>query len=138
MRRIRVHGPEHVRTALQAARDLGRPVILISPPAAAGFPGVGWWRALMALAAQEFADVAFDHVLDCGPAAGHALAAIRSGAGPVALEVETEVFAKIADIAEQAGTRAESGGGKDALDLLGMPAPGLACREWLEAEDTGA
>lgn len=136
MRRIRVHSPSHVRAALEAARALGCAVTLVSPQASASLAGIGWWRELMAVAKAEFPDVAFAHLLDCGPAAGLALAAIRCGAAPVLLEAEAEMLAKVADIAEQAGTRAE-GGGKDALDLLGMPAPGLACREWLGAEDDG-
>lgn len=136
MTRIRIHSLNHARAALAAARATGRAVTLLSPPAPAA--GIGWWRRLMALAAAEFPDVTFEGVLDCGPSAGMALAAIRCGAGPLEVSVGTEMLAKLADIARQAGTRAE-GGGNAALDLLGPDLPGIsepsrACRDWLAAD----
>lgn len=134
MKRVRVHGLEHVRAALAAAREAGCAVALVSPTAPAA--GIGWWRRLMARASAEFPDVTFEGVLDCGPSAGMALAAIRSGAGPLEASVQAEVLAKLADIAQQAGTRAE-GGGNAALDLLGMPDVSRACRDWLATEPGG-
>lgn len=136
MKRVRVHSLEHARAALGAARDAGCAVALLSPAAPAA--GIGWWRRLVALMAAEFPDVSFEAVLDCGPSAGMALAAIRCGAGPLEVSVRADVLAKLADIARQAGTRAE-GGGNAALDLLGPNLPGMsdasrACRDWLAAE----
>ncbi|MGE5517078.1 MAG: hypothetical protein ACM31D_14815 [Bacteroidota bacterium] len=137
MKRIRIHGADHMRAALIAARDTGRAVVLVSPQA--GLAGIGWWRRLMAQAATEFPDVMFESVLDCGPSAGMALAAIRTKVGPLQVSVTPDVLAKLSDIAQQAGIRAE-GGGNHALDLLGMPEASRACRDWLAAEDadTGA
>lgn len=121
-----------MRAALTAARAAGCPVTLVSPPAT--LAGIGWWRQLLARAAADFPDTRFGAVLDCGPSAGLALAAIRVGAGPVAADVDAAILVKLADIARQAGTAVE-GGGKPALDLLGMPDPAQACRDWLAAED---
>lgn len=134
MKRIRIHGAAHMRAALTAAREAGRAVVLLSPPA--GLAGIGWWRRLTALAAAEFPEVTFESVLDCGPSAGMALAAIRCKAGPLEVSVAPEVLEKLADIAQQAGVRAE-GGGKPALDLLGMSDASRTCRDWLVAEDAG-
>jgi hypothetical protein len=137
VRGIRVHSAEHARAALGAARACGQAATLISPPAAASLMGTGWWRELIAVARTEFPDVAFEAVLDCGPAVGLALAAIRCGAAPIMVAARSDVFGKIADIAEQAGTKAIAEG-SEALDLLGMPDPGLACREWLAVKPAGA
>lgn len=125
---IRVHSPNHVRAALAAARDLGRTATLLSPQA--GLAGIGWWRALMAQAAAEFPEVSFTGVLDCGPSIGLAMAAIRTGAGPVQVAADAAVLERLADIARQAGTWVD-GDAAPGLDLLGTPDPGLACRDWL-------
>lgn len=133
MTAFRIHSLAQGRIVLNAAREAGKAVRLISPQASQ--MGVGWWRELMRLLAEDFDDVSFEAVLDCGPAAGLALAGIRAGAGPVRLKVDAVTLAKIASIAEQAGTRVESGGaesgGEDAHDLLGVPDPASRCREAL-------
>lgn len=128
MTTFRIHSLAHGRAALTAARDTGTAVTLLSPPASQA--GIGWWRELVRLLAEDFPEVSFEVVLDCGPAPGLALAAIRAGLGPIRLNCNSVMLTKIASIAEQAGTRAESGAG-DALDLLGVPDPGLHCREAL-------
>jgi hypothetical protein len=133
VKRIRVHGIAHARAALTAARAAGVPVALLSP--AATQAGIGWWRHLAAQATAEFPDARFQAVLDCGPSAGMALAAIRAKAGPLEADVSAEVLERLADIAQQAGTQV-TGGGEPALDLLGleMSDASRACREWLAAE----
>ncbi|HLO76701.1 MAG TPA: hypothetical protein VK196_09635 [Magnetospirillum sp.] len=134
MKRIRVHGSEHVQAALSQARELGRPVTLVSPVALS--VGIGWWRELMGMAARQFPDMRFEGVLDCGPSAGLALAALRTGAGPVMVNVAQDVREKLADIARQAGTRVETDG-PAVLDLLEVSQPAAACRDWLGADDAG-
>jgi hypothetical protein len=130
---FRIHSLDHGRAVLDAAREYGKPVTLISPQASQA--GIGWWRELVRRLREDYADVSFHAVLDCGPAAGLALAGIRAGVGPMRLNVDDSVLAKIAGMAEQAGTWAESGraqsGGEDALDLLGVPDPALHCRKVL-------
>lgn len=135
MTRIRVHGAAHMRAALTAARQAGGAVTLLSPVAT--LAGIGWWRRLMAQAAAEFPDVSFEGVLDCGPSAGMAMAAIRTKAGPLEVSVGPDVLEKLTDIAEQAGVRATGGEGP-ALDLLAMSDAPRACRDWLGVEDADA
>lgn len=130
MKRIRIHGLAQVRAALGAACALDQPVALVSPVACPA--GIGWWRELLRLAAAEFPDTAFTAVLDCGPSAGMALAAIRTNAGPVEVKVDAVVLEKLADIARQAGTQADPGGAA-ALDLTESADPAQACRDWLTA-----
>lgn len=128
---IRVHDWDQVAAALTAARELARTPTLLSPPATQA--GIGWWRELVCLARQEFPEVAFTALLDCGPSSGLALAALHNGAGPVAVKVDAVVLEKLADIARQVGTFATEGG-KPALDLAGMSDPSRACRDVLRAE----
>lgn len=135
MRRIRIHSAAQARAVLETARATGRPVTLVSPVATQA--GIGWWRELTAQAAAEFAGLEFDAVLDCGPSAGLALQAIRTGMPAIEVQAAPEVLEKLTDIAQQAGVRAE-GGGKPALDLLGMPDMSRTCRDWLVAEDAEA
>ena len=51
-------------------------------------------------ARQEFPDVAFTLVVDCGDAPGHALACLRAGVKLISMDPMNE---KIADIARQMG-----------------------------------
>lgn len=133
MKAIRVHDWQQVAAVLEVARELGQPPILLSPQA--GQCGIGWWRELIRRARESFPDMAFETMLDCGPSAGLAQAAIRDGAGPVAVMVSSEVLEKLSDIARQAGTLATEGG-KPALDLAGMSDVSRTCRDWLT--DQGA
>lgn len=128
MTAFRIHSLDHGSAVLNAARESGKPVTLVSPQASQ--IGIGWWRELVRRLRGDFPDLAFNAVLDCGPAAGLALAGIRAGMGPVRLNVDAPILAKIASIAEQAGSWAESGG-EDALDLLGVPDPASHCRKAL-------
>lgn len=64
---------------LDAARDMGVAVTLLSPPGAGGTMGAGFWQALIEAAAEERPDARFTAVLDCGPWPGFVLAALRQG-----------------------------------------------------------
>lgn len=131
MHTIRVHSLAHARFALTAAREYGCAVRLLSPCGVGGFAGIGWWRELVEMARAEFPGQTFEATLDCGPSAGMALAALRAGVGPLWLDGDAAVSAKIAGIAEQAGFRVDRGR-EITLDLLGTPDPGRLCREALE------
>ena len=67
---ITIHSVEHARLALAS----GRPVTLISAPAAAVFAGPAWWRALIAACGTSQLDL-----LDCADAPGRALEALALG-----------------------------------------------------------
>ena len=64
---------------LQVARADGTSPILVTPEGAASFYGAGYLGALQDRARREFPDVAFELIVDCGDAPGHALACLRSG-----------------------------------------------------------
>ena len=70
-----VRGFDEGRLAL---RD-GRPVTLLSAPAAASFGGAATWIALVAALRVAHPCLAFHDILDCGDAPGRALEALRLG-----------------------------------------------------------
>lgn len=72
-----IHGLPHLRLAMAP----GLPVTLLSGADAAIYAGCGWWRALVALAGRDVADI-----LDCGDAAGRAMEALRAGCGVLVLD----------------------------------------------------
>lgn len=117
--------------ALAAAVALDVAVTLVSPPGAAAFAGPGWFRELAAQARDAVPGARFDSVLDCGGAAGHALAAIREGVAAISFDGPDTVRAKIADIAAQAGCALVDIDYETALDLDGVADAAAACREWL-------
>jgi hypothetical protein len=130
---IRVHSLDEARIALGVARELRRPVILVSAPGAAGHGGPGWWHALVEAARREYPDVAMTAILDCDDSAGDALASLRAGLGRIAFRGRPDVAAKLADIAAQCGaTLVETP--PDGLDLRGLRDRAAACRVWLRAE----
>ena len=86
--------------ALQAARDDGTSPVLVTPEGAASFYGAGYLGALQERAETEFPDVAFELIVDCGDAPGHALACLRAGVKRISMSEPND---KIADIARQMG-----------------------------------
>ena len=72
----------------------------MTPEDAAAFYGAGYLAALQERARQEFADVAFTLVIDCGDAPGYALACLRAGVKVISMNPLND---KIADIARQMG-----------------------------------
>lgn len=129
--RIIIHDLDHVRAALTAARASGTAVTLLSPPRAASYLGPDFFAALMARAANEFPDVTFRAVLDCGAAAGRALQALRQGTACIRLDgVAEDAATRIADIAAQSGAEIDRSDAP-ALDLLDIAEPEKAALEWL-------
>lgn len=72
----------------------------------AGFAGIGWWREVLNILESEHPGV--DAVLDCGPAPGLALAALRAGIRRVAVRAEPDVLAKLQAIAKVLGATVEA------------------------------
>lgn len=125
-----VHSLDHARAALTAARAAAAPVLLVSAPGAAGYAGCGYFEAMIRRAMTEQPGVAATALLDCGEEPGLVLGAIRHGLKAVRFAGPDEVFAKLADIARQAGAVVVAST-PPALDLLGLPDPERACRDWL-------
>ena len=86
--------------ALLAARETGTAPTLVTPEGAASFYGAGYLGALQERAGAEFPDVAFELIVDCGDAPGHALACLRAGVKLISMREPND---KIADIARQMG-----------------------------------
>jgi len=86
--------------ALQAARADGSAPTLVTPEDAAAFYGAGYLAALQDRAREEFPDVAFTLIVDCGDAPGYALACLRAGVKTISMDPLND---KIADIARQMG-----------------------------------
>ena len=86
--------------ALTAARKAGRVPTLVTPENAAATYGAGYLAALQERARQEFPDVAFTLIVDCGDTPGYALACLRAGVRTISMAEHNE---KIADIARQMG-----------------------------------
>jgi hypothetical protein len=86
--------------ALQTARAEGTAPVLLTPEDAAAFYGAGYLAALQDRAREEFPDVAFKLIVDCGDAPGYALACLRAGVKLISMNPPNE---KIADIARQMG-----------------------------------
>ena len=86
--------------ALQAAREHKTSPVLITPEGAASFHGAGYLAALQQRAETEFPDVAFELIVDCGDAPGHALACLRAGVKRISMRTPDD---RIADIARQMG-----------------------------------
>jgi hypothetical protein len=89
----------------RAALAEGGPVALVSPPGAAAYMGVGFFRALIEAARAEFPGVAIEAVIDCGDAAGFALSALRTGFKTVVLRGDPRARARVAAIAHSVGAR---------------------------------
>ncbi|MDP2333743.1 MAG: hypothetical protein Q8M19_23960 [Reyranella sp.] len=88
------------KAALTAAREAGRAPVLLTPENAAATYGAGYLAALQDRAREEFPDVAFTLIVDCGDTPGYALACLRAGVAKISMSPPND---KIADIARQMG-----------------------------------
>jgi len=86
--------------ALLAARAEGTSPTLVTEENAAAVWGAGYLAALQDRARREFPDVDFRLIVDCGDAAGWALACLRAGVKLISMREPND---KIADIARQSG-----------------------------------
>lgn len=102
---IVVHGLADARAAAAMFRARGLRLILLSAPGAGSYAGGGWWRALCDALAADYPDLEMTAVLDCGDAAGHALAALRAGVTDILFDGDVAVAAKLSAIAAQSGAR---------------------------------
>ena len=89
-----------MKAVLTVARDTGQVPLLVTPENAAATYGAGYLAALQDRAREEFPDVAFTLVVDCGDTPGYALACLRAGVHTISMAEHNE---KIADIARQMG-----------------------------------
>jgi hypothetical protein len=97
---ILVRDWRQMHEVLKAARDAGQAPTLVTPENAAATYGAGYLAALQERARQEFPDVAFTLVVDCGGTPGYALACLRAGVRTISMAEPNE---KIADIARRMG-----------------------------------
>jgi fructose/tagatose bisphosphate aldolase len=89
-----------MEAVLTVARESGSSPVLLTPENAAATYGAGYLAALQDRARQEFPDVSFVLIVDCGDAPGYALACLRAGVRTISMTSHNE---KIADIARQMG-----------------------------------
>jgi hypothetical protein len=131
-RAITVISPAQAAAALAAAAAAGQPVFLLSAPDAAASVGPAWFAALVNRAASRFPKAEGTPLLDCGDAAGYALAALRLGLKAICYD--GAAAARVRDIADQYGAvvLAER---PPSLDLETIEASGgdmaAACTAWL-------
>jgi hypothetical protein len=125
-----VHDLDQARIALTAARLADRPITLLSAPAAASAVGPAWFATLVRTARAEFPEVEVEAILDCGRAAGRAMAALQAGFNGIVFTGSDAVFHKLADIGEDRRCTLYDAR-PDALDLLAQKDPAAACRAWL-------
>jgi fructose/tagatose bisphosphate aldolase len=125
-----VHDLEQARVALAAARAVGRPITLLSAPAAANAVGPAWFATLIRTARAEFPDLEIEAILDCDRAAGRAMAALQAGFNGVVFTGSNAVLLKLADIGEDKRCTLYDMR-PEALDLMDQADPAAACRAWL-------
>ncbi len=89
-----------MKAALTAAREAKQVPVLLTPENAAATYGAGYLAALQDRAREEFPDVAFTLIVDCGDTPGYALACLRAGVRMISMSPYND---KIADIARQMG-----------------------------------
>jgi hypothetical protein len=121
-----VHSLTHALAALAAAEALGVPVTLASAPAAALQTGPGWFKSVIDQARETHPRASFTAVLDCGDAAGAAMASLRLGLRQLRFAGTEPVRAKLAAMGAEFVAPAP-----DALDLRDAQSPAEAARVFL-------
>jgi fructose/tagatose bisphosphate aldolase len=126
-----VHDLEQARIALAAARAVGKPITLLSAPAAASAVGPAWFATLVRTVRAEFPEIDVEAILDCDRAAGRAMAALQTGFNGIVFTGSETVLLKLADLGEDLRCTLYDARPK-ALDLLAQKDPAGSCRAWLK------
>jgi len=129
-RAIRIHALDDALHAASVANELGVPVLLISAAGAAATIGPAWFQGIVGHIERKYPKLHLQAVLDCGDAAGYALAALRSGVKFIRFSGNRAVAGKIADIARQQGAQLVVDP-LDILDLRGKSDADTAIGGWL-------
>ncbi|MDR3516279.1 MAG: hypothetical protein P4M00_10705 [Azospirillaceae bacterium] len=137
LRPIRILGIADLALVMTAAQTTSCPAVVVSAPEAAGFAGVGWFKALIETGHHCFPTVPLTAILDCGDMPGLVLAAWRVGVSDVIFSGDIATRDRLC----QAG--AASGGVihdrfATVLDLAGIIARDSACRTWLTGITEGS
>ncbi len=129
---IVIHSLDHARRALAAATAAAVPVRLRSAPNAAAYAGAAWFQEVVRAAMDEYPDADAEASLDCGDAAGLAMAALRQGIGLVRFTGRKAVRIRIAAMAKAGGGGLDEAGGAF-LDLGAVADRDMdsALRAWL-------
>lgn len=127
---VLVHGLDDALAAVAAAAETGRPVALLSAPAASAHAGALWLVELRRRAVDAQPAARAIAILDCDDRAGDAQGAIAAGVTHLVFTGRPDVAARLADIAtaRDAVLLTER---PDALDLRRRRDPAAACRAWL-------
>ena len=122
-----VHGLPHLRTALKAGTEAGRPIIVLSAEAASAYAGALWFAAMIQAGREEFPDAQLTAILDCGDRAGDVLAALQAGIACVIFTGHPEAARRLTAIAAVTGATilAER---PVSFDLLNLRDPEFAAR----------
>lgn len=88
----------------------------VSAQGLAAFAGLGFWHALERELGRSV-------VVDCGEDAGLVMAGLRAGCRDLLFTGEADIAARLASMAEQAGTRLRRELAGELLDLLPGEAP---------------
>jgi len=110
---------------------LKRRVVLASGHGAGCYAGPAWFKSLIEQAKSAYPGCQMDAVLDCGDAAGTALAALLMGLKRVGFSGCCTAQARLGEIARALGAAVESGGGEDALDLRDGKNAAARCEAYL-------
>jgi len=129
-RAVRVHGLGDAMRAASVAHELGVPITLFSAPHAVASMGPAWFRDMVRELERSCPDLDVEAVLDCGDAAGYALAALRSGVKLIRFSGNPSAARKIADIAGTCGARLVRRPSR-ILDARREPDADAALRKWL-------
>ena len=116
--------------AAAIAQDLGAAITLISAPDAVSSLGPTWFRNIVRSLEQAYPDVDMEAVLDCGDAAGYALAALRAGVKTIRFSGRPTTAKKIDDMAGTYGARLVKLSSR-VLDPRREREPEAALRNWI-------
>lgn len=116
--------------AAATAQELGVAITLMSAPDAVSSLGPAWFRDIVRSLERVYPGVDMETVLDCGDAAGYALAALRAGVKTIRFSGRPSTTKKIEDIAGTYGARLVKHPSR-ILDPRQEREPAAALRNWI-------
>jgi hypothetical protein len=84
---IIIYDISHIKKIYEALSCADKPVRLSTPPAAVAYAGVDYFLKAYQSVSEAFPAIKTQLVIDCGPYAGYAMAALRAGAKYIYVDI---------------------------------------------------
>ncbi len=128
---ICIHHLEHARIAFDIAQELGKHIVLSTPPQALSYASVDYFRELFNIAQDKYPSAQVKCIIDCSGHPGMAMYALRQGVNYIRYLDDQKFTQQLLSMAQQQEATLFTSLPESILDLLDQENAREACYSWI-------